>query len=99
VAEELVSKIEKLITNGNKEVLEKIGAIESGLKSVESSLHQEIRRVETSLGQRIDRVESSLHQEIKQTYDFLSYDIKEVEKKVDDVKMKLDKHLRIPHSV
>ena len=84
-----LEKIEKLIVDGQKEVLGKIGQVESSLRQVESSLRQEIQETKEGLNEKIDLVHSSLKNEIATTAKVLDYDIKEVGRK-------LDAHVRQP---
>ena len=88
-AEELLDRIEKLIVDGNKEVLQRVAQVETALRQeihgVEHSLRQE-------LGGKIDRLEKKTDTNADAAYDLLK-DVREDVKKVAD---KIDEHMRQP---
>lgn len=81
-----LDKIEKLIVDGQKEVLEKVGKVEERLGGVEEKLG----KAEERLDKKISAVHASLKNEIKVTA-FVLKD--ELGKKIDQ---KLEEHMRIP---
>jgi uncharacterized protein YjbJ (UPF0337 family) len=83
-AEELVDRIEKLIVDGNKEVLERIGKVEERLEEAKLELKDDIKSVENKL----DAVHTSLKNEIRVT----AYAVK------DEIKEKIDDHVRLAHA-
>ncbi|MFH1683884.1 MAG: hypothetical protein ABIA67_03275 [Candidatus Margulisiibacteriota bacterium] len=91
----MLNKIEKLITGGNKEVLDRLDRVESRLGGVETGLNK--------LEDGQQKLAETLRKEIKQSYDFTSYDLNQAEKrlsdKIDKVDEKLEKHLKVPHAV
>ncbi|MBU1026249.1 MAG: hypothetical protein KKA31_00795 [Candidatus Margulisbacteria bacterium] len=95
-----LDKIEKLIVDGQKDVIEQLGKRIDGVKQ---GLGDRIDGVEGKLDKvevKIDKIETSLRKEIKDAYDFLSHDIGRLEKGLlNEVKSKLDEHVKILHSV
>ena len=89
----LLNKIEKLIVDGQKEILDRVGNLEHGqkevidkLEKVEGGLVKVEKRVD-SLDKKLDAVHDSLKTEIKVT----AYAIK------DEIKDKIHEHLRLAH--
>jgi len=91
MAEELVKKIEKLIVDGNKEVLERIGRLEDGqreLKDGQKDLSYEIKAVD----KKVDTIDKKIDTNTNALYGLL----KDVQKDVKNVCGKLDEHIRQP---
>jgi archaellum component FlaC len=98
-----LDKIEGLILDGNKEIIDRI---ENKLEAAKHELRQEINGAKQELKQEINGAKQELKQEIKEVdrkvemyYKMLDYDIKEVDKKVGEAKEKLEEHARLPHPV
>ena len=95
IMKKMLYKIEGLIVDGQKEVLDRIDKVESSLsdvksslRDVESTLRQEIRETKEELEKKIDQAHSSLKSEISTTAKILDFGIKEVGHR-------LDEHLRV----
>ena len=78
---DLADKIERLINDGNKEVLERIGNLETG----QNEFRAEMGEMEKRIGNKIDAVHANLKTEIKVTADALK----------DDFKEKIEDHVRL----
>ncbi|MBI5400291.1 hypothetical protein HZB07_06810, partial [Candidatus Saganbacteria bacterium] len=92
-----IDKIEKLIVDGNKEV---VGYIDKKVEQTKNEILSEVGKKFSEVNKKMDGLEQSFKKEIKQTYDFLSYDIGEVEKGISRVETKLDAHIKLPmHAV
>lgn len=93
---DLARKIEKLIVDANKEVInrveKKLDETKYELRQEMSGLKQELRQGIGKLDKKIDAVHTSLKQEISTTAGILDYGIKELDKK-------LEEHVRMPHPV
>ena len=94
---EIVVKIEKLITNGQKELLSRLDRLEAGQqnlevgqKNLESGLHN-LEAGFKRLDNKIDIVHENLKSEIATTAKVLDYSIKELGEKL-DVHMKQPAH-------
>ena len=87
-AEKLLDTIEKLILDGNKEVIEQVG---KKIDETKIELRQEIKGVGSSLrqelGGKIDAVHLSLKNEIRVT----GYALK------DEIKDRITEHVRLAH--
>jgi len=88
----LVDKIEKLITGGNKEIIDRIDRLENGQKKLEGGQRELIDRV-GRLEDKLESVHSSLKTEISVTAVAVKETVKEEIKRVED---KLDLHMRQP---
>lgn len=93
-SEELAGKIEKLIVDGNKEVIERVEKLRLEMRDTEGRLDKKI----DGLDKKIDGVEGRLDKKIGALdkkadlyYKMLDYDIKEVDKKVGEVKDNLSR--------
>jgi hypothetical protein len=91
-----LDKIEKLIVDGQKEVLERVGTVESSLReeiqTVETSLREEIQGVRRGLYDKIDKVDKKVELNAKATHDLLT-DVREDVRRVEN---KLDEHIKSP---
>jgi len=97
---ELLNKIEKLILDGNKEVLEKVANVETNLGQRIDGVETNLTGVETNLTNEIGWVKQELKRIDKKhdTTTTAMYDLMlDVKKNVAEVKEKLEVHLRIPH--
>jgi uncharacterized protein YdcH (DUF465 family) len=83
----LADRIEKLITGGNREVLDRIGKVVERLEDVKLELKDDIKRAENNLNQKLDAVHISLKNEIRVT----GYALK------DEIKDRVADHVRLAH--
>ena len=88
--ESTLDKIEKLIVDGNKGVVERV---EKRLEEVKLELRTEMKTIESNLSGQIRIAHSSLKDEIAVTALAVKETVKEETKRVED---KLDKHIRQP---
>jgi uncharacterized protein YfbU (UPF0304 family) len=94
-----LGKIEKLIVDGNKEVMDRL---EGKLDETTQELRREIKAVETGLGQRIDSLDKKIDRLDKkvETNTGALYDLlRDVQGDVKRVDGKLDEHLKVLHGV
>jgi signal transduction histidine kinase len=99
----LVNKIEKLIIDGNKEVVAQLDhKIEQVKIDILTEVDIKINGVKQELGGKIDRLDkkvdhldATLDATARASYDLLT-DVRDDVKRVSD---KLDKHLLVPHAV
>lgn len=89
-----LEKIEKLIVEGQHEVVEKLG---NHIEKVRLELKQEIQDVKSELKQEIKEVKfqvKTLDISVRAAH----YDIKELDKNMKSIDNKLDAHLLVPHA-
>jgi len=92
-----LDRIEKLIVDGQKDVVDKISNLDTKIDGVRHELKQEIGAVAKKFD-GLDKKFDGLDKKVEMYYKMLDYDIKEVGKKVGEVKDKLDEHIRVPHA-
>jgi DNA repair exonuclease SbcCD ATPase subunit len=91
-----LGKIEKLIIEGNKEV---IAYVDKKIEEVKLELGGKIDEVKQELGgkiggldRKVDRIDNTLNATAQASYGLLT----DVQKDVKEVKATLDKHVRLP---
>ena len=87
-----LERIEQLILDGNKEVVERI---EKRLDETKQELRQEIQDVKFSLNEKMDKLDKKHDVNATAAYELLT----DVRKEVGDVSQKLDAHIRVQHAV
>lgn len=96
---DVLEKIEKLIVDGNNEVVSRLEKkLEEAREELRQGLGGKIDNVETSLRQEIRTEVGKVDQKLDLYYKMLDYDVKQVDKKVDGLKDRLENHLYPAHS-
>lgn len=98
-AKTTLDKIEKLIVDGQKEVLERIdrveeriGGVEGRIGDVETSLRQELGDKIDKLDKKVDKLDKKVDLHAQATHDLIT----DVRKDIKGVEDKLDVHMRQP---
>ena len=105
----MLDRIEKLIVDGNKEVIERV---DKKLEAVKQELQLEIKGVKQELQQEMKGITLDV-KDLKFQYNTmdtsiraLHYDVRELDKKVEELDRnvkeldrKVDAHLKVPHGV
>jgi septation ring formation regulator EzrA len=86
-----LGKIEKLIVDGNKEVLKRLDKLEEGQRSLEDG-QKTLVDGQQRLERKVDRIDNTLNATTHASYGLLT----DVQKDVKEVKDTLDKHVRLP---
>jgi len=87
----LIDQIEKLIVNGNQEVLNRLGKLEVGMGEMKNDLIGIKGKVD-NLDRKVDRIDNTLNATAQASYGLLT----DVQKDVKEVKATLDKHVLLP---
>lgn len=87
----LVGRIEKLIVDGNKEVLEKLGELEVDVGEIKKDMG-EVKEKIGQLDKKVDRLGKTVEANAQASYGLLTA----VRDDVKEVKEKLEKHIRLP---
>ena len=80
----MLSHIEKLIVDGNKEVLKRLDNLEAGQHTLEAGQHT-LEAGQTRIEKEVERLGKTLNATAQASYDLLT-----------DVNRKLDEHIRQP---
>jgi hypothetical protein len=100
-SEDLASRIEKLIVDGQKEVLGKIDQVASDIGLVKEDIglvKQDLNLVKQDVGwlkQELKRIDKKHDINAEAQYDLMQ----DVKKDVGEIKEKLEAHLRVPQAV
>lgn len=86
-----LEKIEKLILDGNKEVLGRLDKLEEGQRELGEG-QRELREGQQRLDQKVERISKTLDATAQASYSLLT----DVQKDVKEVKGKLEEHTRQP---
>jgi peptidoglycan hydrolase CwlO-like protein len=94
----LINQIEKLIVDGNKEVLRRLDGLEEGQKRLELKVEGldtkvgNLDRKVDGIDKKVDRVDRTLNATAHASYSLLT----DVQKDVKEVKDALEKHVLLP---
>jgi chromosome segregation ATPase len=89
----MLDKIEKLIVDGNKEVIERV---EKKIDETKQELRQEIKDVKTRLSKDVGELKTDV-KSLKFQYNTLDTSIRAVQYDVRELDKKLDAHLKVLH--